>query len=436
MARKYWDKAVETMPREELAKLQTERLKKTVERVYKNVPFYREKMQALGILPGDIRSLDDLKLLPFTTKYDLRDNYPYGMFSAPMQEIVRVHASSGTTGKPTVVGYTKKDLEVWSDCMARCLVMAGQDSKSVIQVSYGYGLFTGGLGAHYGAERLGAAVVPASSGNTQRQILLIKDLGVTCLCCTPSYALYIAETMEETGVNIKELALRAGVFGAEPWTVEMRGQIERKLNIRAHDIYGLSEVMGPSVSQDCEYQNGLHMWEDNFIAEIIDPDTLEPLPPKTQGEIVFTTINKEGMPLLRYRTRDISALDYEVCECGRTHVRMAKPTGRTDDMLIIRGVNVFPSQIEAVLLNMGQTSPHYQIIVDRAGALDDMTVEIEVSPEIFTDEVKGLEVIEKNIRRGIESMLGISCCVKLVEPKSIARSEGKAKRVIDRRKLS
>jgi len=433
MTHNYWDKRLETMPRKDLRTLQLDRLKRTVERVYKNVPFYREKMQAIGMMPGDVRSLEDLAKLPFTTKQDLRDNYPFGLFAAPMEEIVRIHASSGTTGKQTVVGYTQRDIEVWSECMARCLVMAGQDKSSRVQVSYGYGLFTGGLGAHYGTERLGATVIPTSSGNTQRQITIMKDFGTTCLCCTPSYALFLAETMREMGIDPKELALTAGVLGAEPWSQAMRKEIEQALGIKAFDIYGLSEIMGPSVSQDCVYQNGLHVWEDCYIPEIIDPDTLNPVPEKTTGEIVFTTINKEGIPLIRYRTRDISSLNGDLCDCGRTHIRMAKPAGRTDDMLIIRGVNVFPSQIESVLLDMGQTSPHYQIIVERDGNLDIMTLEIEISDEVFTDEVKGLEGLEKSIRRNIESVLGISCGVKLVEPKTIARSEGKAKRVIDKR---
>lgn len=435
MTHTYWNKTIETMPREELVKMQGERLRRTVERVYTNVPYFREKMQQMGLLPGDIKTAADLTKLPFTTKADLRDNYPFGMFAAPMEEIVRIHASSGTTGKQTVVGYTGKDIEVWSECMARCLVMAGQDKNSRVQVSYGYGLFTGGLGAHYGTERMGATVIPTSSGNTQRQITILKDFGTTALCCTPSYALFIAETMEQMGVKKEELSLTAGIFGAEPWTVGMRREIESRLGIKAYDIYGLSEIMGPSVSQDCWYQDGLHVWEDNCIVEIIDPDTCEVLPEGSTGEIVFTTINKEGIPLIRYRTRDISSLNYAPCACGRTHVRMAKPAGRSDDMLIIRGVNVFPSQIESVLLDMGETTANYQIIVEREGLLDNMTLEIEVSDKMFSDEVKRLEGVEKAIRRQIESVLGISCQVRLVEPMTIARSEGKAKRVIDNRKF-
>jgi phenylacetate-CoA ligase len=392
-------------------------------------------MQKLGILPGDVKTVGDIVKLPFLIKQDMRDTYPFGLFASPLEQITRIHASSGTTGKQTVVGYTARDIEIWSECMARCLVMAGQDKNSRVQVSYGYGLFTGGLGAHYGAERIGASVIPTSSGNTQRQIVILKDFGSTCLCCTPSYAMYIAETMEEMGLSKDDISLTSGCFGAEPWTEGMRAQIEDRLGLRAHDIYGLSEVMGPSVSQDCEYQNGLHVWEDYFIPEIIDPATGDVLPDGVYGELVFTTINKEGMPLLRYRTRDVSALTHEKCACGRTHARMSRLKGRTDDMLIIRGVNVFPSQIESVLLTFGGVTPNYQIIVEREGLLDVMTVEIEVSDEIFTDYVKGLEDLERGIRKQFDSILGISCKVRLVEPRTIARSEGKAKRVIDRRHL-
>ncbi|MDR2903624.1 MAG: phenylacetate--CoA ligase [Clostridiales bacterium] len=431
----YWNKTIETMHREELRKLQAERLKRTVDKIYTNVPYYREKMQVIGLLPGDIKTVDDLKKLPFTTKQDLRDNYPFGMFAVPMDEIVRIHASSGTTGKQTVVGYTGRDIEVWSECMARCLVMAGQDHSSRVQVSYGYGLFTGGLGAHYGAERIGASVIPTSSGNTARQINVIRDFGTTCICCTPSYALYIAETMEEMGIRKEDIKLTAGIFGAEPWTVGMRKELEQRLGIRAHDIYGLSEIMGPSVAQDCEFQNGLHVWEDCYIPEIIDPETGAVLPEGSAGEIVFTTINKEGIPLIRYRTRDISSLSSESCDCGRTHIRMSKPTGRSDDMLIIRGVNVFPSQIESVLMEMGEAAPHYRLIIEREGMLDTMTVEIEVSDALFSDYVKGIEGVESSLKKQIESLLGVACKVRLVEPKTIERSEGKAKRVIDKRNL-
>jgi len=434
MQNRYWDKTIETMPRGDLDRLRAERLKRTVQRVYTNVPYYRDKMQEAGILPGDIKDVSDITKLPFTQKNDFRENYPFGMFAAPMEEIVRIHATSGTTGKQTVVGYTGKDVEVWSECMARCLVMAGQDSRSRIQVSYGYGLFTGGLGAHYGTERLGATVIPTSSGNTKRQITILRDFGTTALCCTPSYAAHIAETLYEMGMSKNDLALTAGIFGAEPWTAAMRDTLESMLGIKAFDIYGIAEIMGPSVSQECAYQNGLHIWEDYCIAEIIDPDTGRPLPHGETGELVFTTINKEGLPLIRYRTRDISSLIDGPCECGRTHIRMTKPMGRSDDMIIVRGVNVFPSQIESVLLEMGEASPHYQIVLERRGALDSMTVEIEVSDTMFSDEVKHLERVEADMRGRLESVLGVSCDIKLVEPKTITRFDSsKAKRVIDKR---
>ena len=431
----YWNKAIETMGREQIRELQLARLQATVEKVYANVPYYREKMEAKGILPGDVKTLDNLRDLPITTKQDLRDTYPFGLFAAPMEEIVRIHASSGTTGKQTVVGYTRKDIAVWSDCMARCLIMAGADKSSRVQVSYGYGLFTGGLGVHYGIEEMGAMAIPASSGNTQRQITMMIDFGVTHLCCTPSYALNIAEVMHESGLSKKDLKLVGGCFGAEPWSEAMRREIENQLGLRAHDIYGLSEVMGPSVSQDCRFQSGLHIWEDCFIAEITDPDTDAPVEEGGSGDLVFTTINKDGIPLIRYKTRDICSLDYSACECGRTHVRMSKPAGRTDDMLIIRGVNVFPSQIESVLLSMGEVQPHYQIIVDRVNNRDLMTIEIEVSERIFSDHVKGIEDFGRDVGKRMESVLGLSARIRLVEPKSIARSEGKAKRIIDNRKL-
>ncbi len=432
---RYWNKTVETMEREQIRALQLEKLRATVEYVYANVPYYREKMQAKGMIPGDIKTLDNLKDLPITTKQDLRDTYPFGLFAAPMEDIVRIHASSGTTGKQTVVGYTRRDIDVWAECMARCLVMADADKNSRVQVSYGYGLFTGGLGAHYGAEKLGAVAIPASSGNTQRQITMLVDFGVTHLCCTPSYAMYIAESLSEMGYTKDDLKLKAGCFGAEPWSEGMRAEIENRLGLRAHDIYGLSEIMGPSVSQDCRSQSGLHIWEDYYIPEITDPETNLPVEDSEKGDLVITTIGKEGIPLIRYKTRDICSLTYEKCECGRTHVRMSKPTGRTDDMLIIRGVNVFPSQIESVLLKMGEVQPHYQIVVERVNNLDTMTVEIEVSERAFSDHVKGIEDFERNIAKQMESVLGVSAKIRLVEPKSIARSEGKAKRVIDKRNL-
>lgn len=429
----YWNSTYECMSREEMEKVQSERLIDTVKRVYTNVPFYRKKMQKIGLEPGDIKSVHDLKLLPFTYKQDLRDNYPYGLFAKPMSEIVRIHASSGTTGKQTVVGYTKKDLETWAEVVARTLVASDVGKDSFIQIAYGYGLFTGGLGIHYGSEKVGASVIPISGGNTKRQIQIMKDFGTTTLACTPSYALFIAEEMEELGISKNELKLKTGIFGAEPWSENMRKEIEERLGIRAIDIYGLSEVMGPGVANDCEYKNGLHVAEDHFIPEIIDPVSEKNLIASTNGELVFTTITKEGLPLIRYRTRDISSLNYDKCECGRTSVRMAKVSGRTDDMLIIRGVNVFPSQIESVLLEIGGIAPHYQLIVDRIGTLDTLEVWVEMTNNMFSDEVKNIENIEKKIKREIEIILGISAKIRLVEPKTIQRSEGKAKRVIDKR---
>ncbi len=431
----YWNPVFECMSREEMRKLQSERLVETVKRVYHNVPHYRRKMQERGLEPGDIKSADDLSKLPFTSKQDLRDTYPYGMFAAPLSEIVRIHASSGTTGKQTVVGYTRKDIDTWSEVMARTLASAGATRESFIQVAYGYGLFTGGLGVHYGAERIGASVIPISGGNTKRQIQIMKDFGTTLLACTPSYALYMSEVMEEMNVKKEELKLKAGVFGAEPWTDTMRKEIEERLNIAAIDIYGLSEVIGPGVASECMCKNGLHIQEDHFIPEIIDPATGEPLPPGEKGELVFTTITKEGLPLIRYRTRDISSLNYEKCQCGRTLVRMTKVTGRTDDMIIIRGVNVFPTQLESVLLEFGEVNPHYLLIVDRVNNLDTLEVWVEMTPSLFSDEVRRIEDLERRITREIESTIGISAKVKLVEPKTIERSEGKARRVIDKRKL-
>ena len=431
----YWDKANECMDREQLRALQSHRLIETVQRVYHNVPYYRQRMQELGIVPEDIKGIEDLHKLPFTTKQDLRDNYPYGLFAVPLSEIVRIHASSGTTGKPTVVGYTRKDIVTWSELMARTLVSGGTHKDSVIQIAYGYGLFTGGLGVHYGAERIGASVIPVSGGNTKRQIMIMKDFGTTVLACTPSYALYIAETIQEMGIKREELKLEYGIFGAEPWSEAMRKEIEEKIQISAIDIYGLSEVIGPGVASECQCKNGLHIFEDHFIPEIIDPETGEVLSEGKEGELVFTTITKEGLPVIRYRTRDISSLDYEPCSCGRTHVRMKKVLGRTDDMIIIRGVNVFPSQIESILMEIGETEPHYLLVVDRVGNLDSLEVWVEVSNKLFSDEVRRLEDLNRRIANEIQSTLGLSVKVRLVEPKTIERSEGKAKRVIDRRKL-
>ena len=431
----FWQKEVETMPREELVKLQSERLCWQVKRMYERVELFRNRMDELGLKPEDIKGVEDLHKLPFSYKQDLRDYYPYGLFAVPMSEIRRVHASSGTTGKQIVVGYTDNDLSMWADCFARMLKAIGADENDFVQVSYGLGLFTGGFGAHDGAIRIGATAIPISSGNTSRQIQTMIDFGATVLCCTPSYALYLAEAIEEMGVK-DQLKLKAGIFGAEPWTEEMRKEIESKLNIKAYDIYGLSEIMGPAVSYECEYQCGMHVCEDNFIAEIIDPDTGEVLPEGSEGELVFTTITKEGFPVIRYRTRDICSLNYEVCKCGRTHLRMNKPQGRTDDMLIIRGVNVFPSQIEEVLLKVGHdVTPNYQIIIDRVNNNDTFEVRVEMSEELFSDGVKDIEKVEKLITEKLRSTLGIGPKVKLVNPKSIARSEGKAKRVIDNRKL-
>ncbi len=431
----YWNQAVECLDREELKKLQSERLVDTVRRVYYNVPYYRSLMQQKGLVPEDIQSVEDLSLLPFTTKQDLRDNYPYGLFAVPLTEIVRIHASSGTTGKPTVVGYTRQDIVNWSELMARTLTSGGTTRESVIQVAYGYGLFTGGLGVHYGAERVGASVIPISGGNTKRQAMLMRDFGTTVLACTPSYALHLAETIDEMGIKRDELKLTNGIFGAEPWSEALRKELEDKLKISAIDIYGLSEVIGPGVASECQCKSGLHISEDFFIPEIIDPDTGELLEEGEIGELVLTTINKEGLPVIRYRTRDITSLNYEPCDCGRTHVRMNKLLGRTDDMLIIRGVNVFPSQIESILMEIGDTKPHYLLIVDRIGNLDCLEIWVEVSEELFSDEVRKLEDLNRKITREIQGILGLSVKVKLVEPRTIERSQGKAKRVIDKRKM-
>lgn len=428
-----WNESRECMSRDELQTLQSARLVKTVDRVYHNVEFYRKKMQSLGLEPGDIRGIEDLEKLPFTTKSDLRDTYPFGLFAAPRSEIVRVHASSGTTGKATVVGYTRKDLEVWSECVARALTMAGVTRDDIIQVAYGYGLFTGGLGAHGGAEKLGAIVVPMSTGNTKKLTTMMKDFGVTAIACTPSYLLHIAETLEEAG-DIDKIKLKAAVCGAEPWTENMRKQIEEKLHINAHDIYGLSEVMGPGVACDCQYHKGLHVYEDHFLPEIINPETLKQVPAGETGELVFTTITKEGLPLLRYRTRDLTSIDYSPCECGRTIARISRFKGRSDDMLIIRGVNVFPSQIESALLEMGGTTPHYMMIVDRVNNLDTLEVQVEVEERFFSDEIRELEKLTKKIAHVLQQAIGLAVKVKLVEPKTLERSMGKAVHVIDNRK--
>jgi phenylacetate-CoA ligase len=403
-----WNEKIECASRDEMDAIQTERLKKTVTTIYHNIPFYRSKMQEKGLVPGDIKSIKDISKLPFTNKSDLRDNYPFGMFTVPMSEIVRVHASSGTTGKPTVVGYTRNDLQMWAEVVTRSLGMAGVHKNDIVQVAYGYGLFTGGLGMHYGTENLGATVIPISGGNTDKQILLMQDFGTTVIACTPSYALFLAETMNEMGISPESLQLRVGIFGAEPWSENMRKEIEAKLKIKAIDIYGLSEVIGPGVSCECEHQCGMHINEDHFIPEIIDPETLEPVNPGEIGELVFSTVTKEGMPIIRYRTRDLTRLNYEKCACGRTLVRMEKCMGRTDDMLIIRGVNVFPSQIESVLLEMSETEPHYLLIIDREETLDVVNLLVEVQEQFFSDEIKQLETLRKKITDKIQSTLGIS----------------------------
>lgn len=426
----------ETLSREELTALQSERLVRQVKRMYEKVECFRNRMDEKGLKPEDIHGVEDLSKLPFSYKNDLRDYYPFGLFAVPMKDIKRIHASSGTTGKRIVVGYTDEDLKIWADCFARMLVAVGATDEDIVQVSYGYGLFTGGLGAHGGAERIGATVIPMSSGNTALQIQNMVDFGTTILCCTPSYALYLGEEVERMGLK-DQLKLKAGIFGAEPWSENMRLEIEKKLGIKAYDIYGLSEILGPGVGCECPAQKGMHIWEDHFIPEIIDPDTCEVLPAGETGELVLTTITKEGFPLIRYRTRDICRLEYETCECGRTHVRMRKPSGRSDDMLIIRGVNVFPSQIEEVLIEVGgeNITPNYFITVDRVNNVDTFDLDVEMSEQFFHDDVKSIAAVEKQITEKLRSALGLGVKVHLVNPKTIARSEGKSKRVNDKRKI-
>jgi len=431
----FWQQESECMDRKDLEQLQLERLESTLNRVYLNVPFYRKKFDEAGFNPDDLRSLDDLKKLPFTVKNDLRDNYPYGLFAVPLREVVRVHASSGTTGMATVVGYTRNDIKTWSNLVARVLVAGGVTADDVIQISFNYGLFTGAFGLHYGAERVGASVIPASSGNTKRQIKIMQDFKTTALVSTPSYAMLIADTVKEMGIDPGTLSLKWGLFGAEPWSGAMRRELEGKLNIKATDNYGLSEVMGPGVAGECLQQNGLHINEDHFLVEVIDPESLQPVPVGEVGELVITTLTKEAFPMIRYRTRDLTRLIPEPCPCGRTVRRMARITGRTDDMLIIRGVNVFPQQIESVLFEIEGTEPHYQIIIDRKGALDDATVLVEASEKIFFDEMKKQKELIDTIKKRMATELGIAVEVKLVEKKSIERFEGKAKRVIDNRKI-
>lgn len=429
-----WNEAKECMSRDEMQNLQSKRLVKAVNRVYHNVEYYRKRMQQVGLEPGDINGIEDLHKLPYTTKDDLRETYPFGMFAAPQSEIVRIHASSGTTGKATVVGYTRRDIDIWSECVARALTCAGIERGDTIQVAYGYGLFTGGLGAHYGAEYLGATVVPMSTGNTRKLTTMMKDFGVSAIACTPSYLLHIAEVLEEDG-DIENIKLKAAICGAEPWTDAMRRQIEEKLHIHAHDIYGLSEIMGPGVACDCEYHTGLHVYADHFLPEIVSSETLMPVPEGETGELVFTTLTKEGLPLIRYRTKDLTSITYEKCQCGRTIPRISRFKGRSDDMLIIRGVNVFPSQVEAALLEIGETSPHYMIIVDRVNNLDTLEVQVEVEERFFSDEIRKLESLTKQISRAIQHAIGLAAKVKLVEPRTIERSMGKTVHVIDRRKL-
>ena len=432
---KIYDPAIECIDRAELKVMQLARLQETVKLVYDRVPLYRERMDAKGIKPEDIKSLDDLRLLPFTNKSDLRDEFPFGLLTADKRDIVRIQGSSGTTGKPIVSGYTENDVEVWTEMVARSLTAAGGGPEDIIQVTYGYGLFTGGLGAHQGATRIGAMTVPMSSGNTQRQLMMMHDLGSTILCCTPSYAIFLGESLKEMGYDVSEFQLKSGVFGAEPWTEEMRDKIEELFNINAYNIYGLTEIAGPGVAYECVAKEGMHINEDHVIAEIVDPDSGEPLPYGERGELVFTTITKTGMPMIRYRTHDICVLTEEVCSCGRTHARMGRITGRTDDMLIIRGVNVFPSQIEAALIEVEEVTPHYMMIVDRVNNLDTLEVQVELEPKYYTDEIRTIEALNKKIAHVIQQALGINAKVKIVEPQTLVRSEGKAVHVIDKRKL-
>ena len=429
-----WNETKECMSRDEMQALQSARLVKTVDKVYHNVEYYRKKMQTVGLEPGDIRGIEDLSKLPYTTKSDLRDNYPFGLCAVSMSEIVRVHASSGTTGKATVVGYTRRDIEIWSECVARAMSQAGITKEDKIQIAYGYGLFTGGLGAHYGAEHLGATVIPMSTGNTKKLTTMMQDFEATAIACTPSYLLHIAEMLEESG-EIDNIKLKAAICGAEPWTENMRLQIEERLHINAYDIYGLSEIMGPGVACDCQYHKGLHVYEDHFLPEIVSPETLQPVAEGEIGELVFTTITKEALPLIRYRTKDLTSIDYSKCECGRTLARISRFKGRSDDMLIIRGVNVFPSQIEAALLEVGETTPNYLIIVNRVDHQDTLEVRVEVDEKYFSDDMASLDQLTKKIAFVLKQALGLAVKVKLVEPKTIERSEGKAKRVIDKRQL-
>ena len=429
-----WNQNKECMSRDELTALQSERLVKLVDYVYKNVEFYRKKMQAIGLEVGDIKGVEDIEKLPFTTKDDLRDNYPFGLFAVPQSQVVRVHASSGTTGKATVVGYTKNDIDIWAECVARCFSMAGLTKDDVIQIAYGYGLFTGGLGAHYGAEKLGAMVVPMSTGNSKKLTTMMVDFGATAIACTPSYLLHLSEVLEQEKL-ISNIKLKYAICGAEPWTEKMHKEIETRLNIKAFDIYGLSEVMGPGVACDCQYHKGLHVCEDHFYPEIINSATMKGQEQGKTGELVFTTLTKEALPLIRYRTKDLTSIDYSKCQCGRTSARISRFTGRVDDMLIIRGVNVFPSQVESALVDVDEVSPHYMIIVDRVNNLDTLEIQVELNPQHLTDEIKGIETISKKITHILSQALGLNPKVKIVEPNTLVRSEGKAVHVIDKRKL-
>ena len=430
----FWNKEIECINRDELEKLQSQRLQSMLQRMYNNVPFYKQKFDELGIRPEEITSVKQLSSLPFTYKSDLRDNYPFGLCAVPQQQIVRLHASSGTTGKATVVAYTQNDLDLWTEVIARSFTMAGVSNSDIMQIAYGYGLFTGGLGAHYGAEKVGASVIPISGGNTKKQLQLMEDFGSTVIACTPSYAAFLSETIVAEKL-LDKIKLKIGIFGAEPWTEEMRQYIQKTINIKAYNIYGLSEIIGPGVSMECECQNGSHIFEDHFIPEIINPETGELLPEGELGELVFTTITKEALPLLRYRTRDLCTLTYEKCACGRTLARMGRIVGRSDDMLIVRGVNMFPSQVETVLVELPETTPHYAIIVDREGNLDTLEIHVEVAEQYWTDEMKQLDAIKKKITHALSNMLGLNPTVKLVEPNSMQRFEGKAQRVTDRRTL-
>ena len=429
-----WNETKECMSRDQMTHLQSARLVKLVDYVYHNVEFYRKKMQAMDLMPGDIKGIEDITKLPFTTKDDLRDNYPFGLFAVPNSQIIRIHASSGTTGKATVVGYTRHDLEVWSECVARCLTMAGVSKDDIIQVAYGYGLFTGGLGAHDGAQKIGATVVPMSTGNSKKLTTMMVDFGATAIAATPSYLLHIAEVLESEGL-IDQIKLKSAICGAEPWTEKMRNELEAKLHIKAYDIYGLSEIMGPGVACDCDAHKGLHVCEDHFYPEILNSATLTPVADGETGELAFTTLTKEGIPLIRYRTKDLTSIDHSVCECGRTSARISRFKGRVDDMLIIRGVNVFPSQIEAALVDVEEVTPHYMMIVDRVNNLDTLEVQVEIDPRFYTDEVRAIEALTKKIAHVIQQALGISAKVKIVEPQSLVRSQGKAVHVIDNRKL-